>query len=280
MKIKNKTIKIILFIIFIIFISIIFSNKSNANTIYSINMYVNIIDNGDAQVVEIWDTYLDEGTEGYKSFANLGYSDITNFSVTDDTGIKYTEAFIWNTDSSFANKAYKYGKKCTNNSLELCWGISKYGHRVYTLQYVIKNFVTQFADAQGIYFNLLKMNQYVGNCNIKIHSNAIEFSPENSEIWCFGNDGTINFEGGDIVLRSNGELSSYEYMVPLIRFKENVYNIRTNISQKFFNDVYNEALYKSNNRGSFAKDIALVMYVVFLPLILMFIISIIKVKKN
>ena len=122
----------------------VFSGKVNAaNRIEKIEMDVYINSKGTAEVTEKWEVTLTKGTEGYKPYSNLENSEIINFSVTDDTGNKYTSLSKWNTNGSFGEKAYKCGINKTNKVIELCWGISQYGSRTYTLKYEITNFINQ-----------------------------------------------------------------------------------------------------------------------------------------
>lgn len=235
-----KTIKKI-FLRLLVFISLcIFSTKVSANTINSIEMDVYIDLNGNAQITEIWNTYLNEGTEGYRPYTKLGNSTISNFSVTDETGIIYENLSNWNTSASFYEKAYKSGINHIPNGLELCWGISEYGNKTYTLKYKINNFVTQYTDTQGIYFNFLNLKQYIGNAKITIHSDY-SFSLDNARIWAFGNKGTINFENGNIVLNSNRSLNEEQYMTVLVRFEKNLFDT-SNISPMSFDDAYDSAM--------------------------------------
>lgn len=98
----------------------------------------------------------------------------------------------------------------------------------------------QYTDVQGIYFNFLNLDQTVNNAKITIHSD-IPFSVDNAKIWAFGNDGSINFEDGKIVLESKGVLSKSQYMVSLVRFETNLFNT-SNSSNKSFDDVYDSAM--------------------------------------
>ena len=52
-----------------------------ANSIKNIDIDIYVDSIGTAHVTEIWDTYLNEGTEGYKPYYNWGTSEITNFKV-------------------------------------------------------------------------------------------------------------------------------------------------------------------------------------------------------
>ena len=255
----NKSGKNILFS-FIIFCSFFFSIiQVSANSIDKIDMDVYLDSNGNATIIEGWNVYLSQGTEGYRPYTKLGNSSISNFSVSDDSGRTYDSLSYWNTRDSFDNKAYKSGIHNISNGVELCWGISSYGNRTYTLKYDISNFVTQYTDTQGIYFNFLSLDQSVGSVKITIHSDT-PFSLDNARIWAFGSDGSINFENGNIVLDSGGSLSSSQYMVALVRFESNIFNT-TNKSSSSFDSIYDSAFsdvtdssYSGNNSNSNSKN--------------------------
>lgn len=226
-------------IIYILILVILFliPIKVSANSIDKIEMDIYIDEFGNALITETWNAYLNQGTEGYRSYSNLGISKITNFSVEDEKQ-KY-ENIEWKESASFSEKAYKSGINYLHNKVELCWGISEYGNKTYTLKYNIENFVTQYTDTQGIYFNLINLEQPVDDVKITVHSNET-FSLENSKIWGFGNNGKTIFENGNIILKDNN-LSSSEYMVLLVRFEENLFNIE-NKSNLSFDDIYDEAM--------------------------------------
>ncbi len=263
-------------LVFFIFL-LLFSLDVNASTneIKDINMDVYIETNGDAYITEIWKTNLNQGTEGYRSFSNINSDSISEFSVTDDLGNNYEYISNWNASDSFEHKSYKCGKNSISNGVELCWGISKYGYRTYTLKYKIKDMVTQYTDTQGIYFNFLDLDNVIGNATIEIHSD-LNFSLENAKIWAFGNNGDINFYRGKIILNSNGKLKKNQYMVALIRFESNLFNI-DNFSNESFDNIYDEAISgvelekKINNDSKlfiFAIIVMLIFFVFIFPKLL------------
>lgn len=236
----KEFIKKIIWGIFVLGIFCLMATNVNADSIKNIEMDVYIDDDGNAKITEVWEVSLSQGTEGYRPYTKLGNSAISNFRVSDDTGRTYDTLSSWNVNASFNNKAYKSGLHYISNGVELCWGISSYGNRTYTLQYDISNFVTQYQDTQGFYFNFLNLEQYVAKAKVTIHSD-IPFSLDNARIWAFGNNGTINFVDGNIVLDSGGALSSSQYMVGLVRFETNLFKT-TNSSSKSFDDVYDSAM--------------------------------------
>ena len=203
-------------------------------------MDIYIDEYGNANVIEVWDAYLDSGTEGYRSYILHNGMKISDFSVVDDKGREYTNLLDWNVSGSFQDKAYSSGIVYTYDGVELCWGISQYGNRVYILRYKINNFVNQYQDNQGIYFNLFNLDMEVANISVEIYSDTL-FSIENSKIWGFGNNGKTVFSNGKIVMNSGLELELDEYMVLLVRFESDIFDIK-NISNKSFDDVYEEAI--------------------------------------
>ena len=83
----NKTKRLLfVFIAFIIFACL--CTISNANSIESINIDIEIDDEGSAHVIENWKcvTIEGEGTEVYHPYYNLGNSTITDLYVYDETG--------------------------------------------------------------------------------------------------------------------------------------------------------------------------------------------------
>ena len=234
--------KKVLFFIFSCFISLVFSSTVYANSIDSIDMNVYIDENGDAHITEVWSASLTQGTEGYKPYGNLGISEIKDFIVTDDSGQLYKYQSYWSTSAAFDYKAYKNGIVDTGDGYELCWGISTYGDRVYTLKYTITDFIEQYDDSQGIYFGFIHPDfQSVDNVTITI-STFYEFNEENSQIWAFGYyPGTINFIDGKIVMDSEGYLSTYSYMVALVKIESETFKT-SKIYPGTFEDVYNQAM--------------------------------------
>ena len=244
---KNKSIK--LFILGLLFISfiILIPNIANANSISKITMDIFIEDNGDANVTEVWETTLNQGTEGYRSYKNLGEKVITDFSVVDNTGKAYETVSSWNSKNSFSQKAYKCGIKKSTGGIELCWGISEYGNKKYKLNYKINNFVVQYSDdIQGIYFNFLDIDQPVNECYIRIRSNT-KLSLDNSRIWSFGYDGDSIFKNGSIQFISNKSISKSQYIVGLIRFQEKIFNVNYKNNDKTFDDIYDSAMVEIEN---------------------------------
>lgn len=230
---KIKILIIILISIFII------PFKVEANSISSIDMNIYIDSNGTAHIKEIWTANLDEGTEGYKPYYNIGNAKITDFTVTENNK-EYETIETWETSGTLKSKAYKSGIKDINNGVELCWGISKYGTHTYELNYKIEGFVISLNDADVIYWGLIPRELSVSpeKVTVKIYSNT-KYT-DNLEVWGYGNDGTAYVYNGVIEMNSEEDLTSDEYMTILVKFPKGTY-LTNNFDDKNFNEYYQKA---------------------------------------
>jgi len=174
--------------IIVLFLFFLFTNNVDANSISSINMDIYVDNNGTAHIKETWNTYLNEGTEGYKPYYNLGNSEIKNFKVSLNN-----QPFIympnWDTSASFEEKVNKNGINEIEDGVELCFGITRYGTNSYTMEYDITNFVSETEDAQIIYWTLIPhdLQPTPEKVYIKIYS---DFKYEDTwGVWGYGNYG-------------------------------------------------------------------------------------------
>ena len=95
----NK-IKYLLFSL-VLFFALSFNVKANVYNSVNLDVYIN--KDGSATVTERWDVNLDNGTEMYHAFYNLGNSSIELLSVVDDRGVNYTKK-EWDIHESFEAK--------------------------------------------------------------------------------------------------------------------------------------------------------------------------------
>ena len=231
-------------IIFIIMLLIIIIPKVYANTINKIDMDIYINSDGTANIKETWSGYFNKGTEGYKTFSDIGNREIYDFYVSDEDGKEYEDVNNWRISASFNEKAYRSSIVRTNNGYELCFGISEYGNKTYYLNYKISDFITNYLDSQGVYFKLIKNspdNSPISKVNIVIHANT-KFNVENSKIWAFGYNGDINYKDGKIIIKNNGSLKGGEYVTLLVKFEDQFFNTNNTVNQTF-NAVYDGAFH-------------------------------------
>ncbi|MBR3320187.1 DUF2207 domain-containing protein [Candidatus Saccharibacteria bacterium] len=248
-------------IVIALFFSFLGVKNASANSISSIDKTVLLEKDGTAHVTEVWQTTLSQGTEGYQSFSDMRGKTIENFRVSDDSGTDYEPQDSWDTKASFQEKAYKSGINLTADGLELCWGISKYGARTYTLTYDIKNLVTLYSDGvEGIHFDFIKMDQTVYNASVTIKmADETPLTKENSRIWGFGYEGEARFgddlywaigdyeygeeNKGTLVFSTSEALKGESYLKVLIRLQTNLFDDEKLITaSSSFDEVYEEAM--------------------------------------
>lgn len=226
-----------------------------ANEISNIDMDIYVDNNGTAHVTEKWNTYLTEGTEGYKPYYNIGNSTIDNFQVSLNNK-EYTFDDNYDVNASFNEKAYHNGFNYTDNGIELCFGISNYGNNTYILTYDITDFVVNTSDGyQMIYWNLFpyNYNPSPSRVYIKIHSDFTY--PSDLDVWGFGKYGAPTYVyDGYIEMDSENTVNSDEYMTILVKFKENTFTSSI-VMDKTFEDYLNMAnegaeKYKEKNNSS------------------------------
>lgn len=244
---------------------------AKANTLDSINTTVNIDENGNGHVTEIWKLNADEGTESYHSFGNMKDREITDFTVARD-GQTYNNVSTWNVEWSKSQKYNKNGINHTNNGLELCWGI-EYGMHTYVVNYTIKNLVWQYDNNQVLYFTFLPKDM---NPSPNLFSLTIKGSQNFSDVkyssYGFNSTNTIN--NGQINFKSNGKMTSNEYVVALVGFPNGTFT-PTITKSGTYEDVANEALQgaKLNEKQTFIDTILpIIFFVLFAGVIILIIV--------
>ena len=213
------------FILSFILMMLVFTSVVNANSINSITMDIYIDANGDAQVTEVWNCRTNQGTESYHPYYNLGNSKITDLLVEDEDGVIYTTLSSWNVNGSFENKKYKCGINKISDGVELCWGISEYGNKTYTVRYEIINFVKELTDSQIAYWTLIPhdFSNRIENAELTIY--ADEKFEDTLDVWGYGDYGAPTYVyDGQVKMHSNNAIDADEYMVVLVKFPQGTFN--------------------------------------------------------
>lgn len=228
-------------------------------------MDVYIDKNGNANITEVWDYTVNDGTENYHSYKNIGNSKFTDFTVKDETKT-YTTLSSWNVNASFNNKAYKCGINKVSDGVELCWGISSYGKHTYTLSYTITNFVSELKDSQMVYWELIPSGNSKGKAYIKIYSD-FDYTSD-TPVWGYGNyGGTCYVYDGYIEMESDGKLNSNEYMTILVQFPSGTFNTSNVLNHDFeyYHNMAEEGTthYSNNSSTKISSFFSILSYVFF-----------------
>lgn len=249
-----------------------------ANEINNIDMKIYVDNNGTAHVTEEWTTKLNEGTEGYKPYYNLGKSKISNFKVSMN-GKEYTYKSDYDINASFNEKKYKNGFHYIDNGVELCFGITNYGKNTYILSYDISNFVVNTSDNyQMIYWTLFPYdyNPSPERVYIKIYSD-FKYA-DTLDVWGYGKYGAPTYVyDGYIEMDSESTVTSSEYMTILVKFPENTFTLDTAVDKTFdeYLNMANEGAttYKVQKKNFFQKLLSYipVLISIFIPFAIVFI---------
>ena len=225
-------------LIILLFVSIFYPLGVKADTIYDVNMDINITKDGTAEVTEVWNVEADSGSEWYKQYKNLQNVEVKDFTVSMD-GKALTEK-SWNVNETMSEKAGYYGINYIDDGIELCFGKSDYDRHKFTLKYKLSNFVFNTEDAQVAYFTLIPkatMDKF------KVTVTSYYEFPDELDVWGYGYKGYSYVEDGKIKM-SNEETTSLnnDYVVLLIKFPKETFETNNAYTEfTAFDDVLNRA---------------------------------------
>ena len=271
-------------ILFVIVSFFLLLEVANASSISSIDMDISLNEEGTATVTETWDAYVNQGTEGWHPYYNIGESKIRVLSASMD-GEEYAITDYWNENSSLNDKAYKAGIYMpSSDELDIVFGITSYGYHTYKVVYQITNFISNLTDSDMAYWTLFPDNfsSSPGNVTIKIH--GYYDYPDDLEVWGYGMYGAPCYvKDGAIYMTSDGRISSSEYLTLLAKFPQGTFNTTSKLENDFsyYLDMANEGAtkYKREKTGELLGIIVAVLF--FISIFLTSIISIYRsVQKN
>ena len=229
-------------ILFLMFMLIPISVK--ADTIYKIDMGININDDGSADIQEVWEVEASSGSEWYKQMPNMGDVELTDFKVSmDGKELTYKS---WNPNESLSEKKGYYGINYVSNGLELCFGKYDFKKHTFTLTYKLSDFVFNTSDSQITYFTL--MPNITANGFSAVISSYYDF-PDTLDVWGYGYKGYAYVENGKIKMSSEGGLIN-EYVTLLAKYPLETF--KTDFTVNGFNN-FNEVL-DTAKEGTFDYD--------------------------
>lgn len=232
--------------IFILALILFFPHIAHANQLHSIDINVEIDQNGIGHVKETWQTNEEneDATEKYKVISDLGDIKIRNFKVESDDG-SWQEVSPWNIDASFDDKAYKYGMVEDGDRVELCWGITNFGENTYHLSYDIDPLVVGLNDYDMVYFRFIKENLDPLPDKISITIKGPNDFDDEVLMWGFGFEGDVHNVDGKILAKSDGDV---QYGQVMLRFPKGTFDTSYHIDKDF--DFYADMAQEGSDYGS------------------------------
>lgn len=262
------------FLCLLIVLLLVFPHPSYGQThsLESIDIFVEVREDGSASFKELRRANLSEGSEYYIVIENLGDSDILDFRVVED-GLDYQSLDKWDTSWSRDEKKYKSGVIKTSQGYELCWGIGDYGLHTYEVHYTVTNFVKNYRDSQAIFWRFIndKTNIPPKNAQVSLEG-PWDFNEENSAIWAFGYEGQINFsDDGKIIASSSRAFNNSNYLTILVELEMDSFNSPSTLIDKSFEEVKSQAFegsdYGSDNNQSSGGSIPGALAFTLIPFI-------------
>lgn len=237
---------------------------------YSIDVNVTLLDNGDAQVIEVWDVELDDGwSELYVPKTNLGTMSIKNMQVKElTTGKEFTyTGENWDVGSGLSTddkRLMKYEKcgiaKRSDGGVELCWGVSGEGEHKYQLSYIMTDVVQKYTDGyDGFHIRFINSNLSPAPDHVSVTidvQDVEEMTYDNTKFWAFGLMGTTKLEDGRVIVESQ-EGGEIEYCNVMMRFNEGMFypdvetgkTFRSVVETAFVGSDYNIEAYDDGTSG-------------------------------
>lgn len=221
---ERKYKKAVLFVLLIVLLGVVFTLPVRAaNHVSKIELDVVLQADGSALITQVMTADTKEGTEFYLVCHDSGYLSITDFSVSDEKET-YTYTENWDEDASFEEKTGTCGIVKTDAGVELCWGISEYGKKCYTVRYVVHDLVGSYTDADGFHYRFVdEMSFFPTDVTLIIRNQeGIVFCDETCDIWAFGYKGQIQFEDGTVRAWSDEPLQSGQNMTIMMTLEKGI----------------------------------------------------------
>ena len=263
--------------VFLLFHLFTFSPLTARPLLKDLNIQVVLSRNGDARITETRQMTIDsEGTECYIVISNLNGSDISDLTVSDETGRAFTYTGAWDIDRSRDWKEGKCGIVSKHNGYELCWGLGESGERTYTTSYTVTNLVKGYDDADG--FNYMFVAQGVSPLpdHVKLTiepEDTLRFTTENTGVWGFRYQGEVGFYDYRVVAESSEPFESRSAMVVMCRFNKGMFepaDIRTGSFETLREQAFEGSDYVDEEEWTTEDTIvvlALILGIFIVPLI-------------
>ena len=209
-------------------IIIVFSINTYAasDSIDSIEIKATLMDDGALMVTEVWKATPMTGTEFYIPKTNMRDIVIADYKVSDENG-PYETVNNWNVDASFDEKARKCGINETSDGIELCFGKSDlHKNKTYTLTYTMRNAAQSFDDMDG--FNIRFVNDQMdpapNKVSFELSLDNGEINEDNARVWGFGSSADIVFEGGKVIVHEINDFGPANHLTVLFGLNKGVIN--------------------------------------------------------
>ncbi len=188
--------------------------------IKSIDISAVIRDNGDVAVTEKRTMLITNSlTEGFIVMDRMYDIEISDFGVSDETGLQYKKLENWNINASRLDKAGKCGiVHKGHGGYELCWGlggkVDGEKEKTYTITYTLGSLAKGYHEADGFNHQFLtdQMDPLPDSVSFSVTAEGMPVDTSNARGWAFGFKGLTDFSEGGF----HAHTSDYTYNSTLI----------------------------------------------------------------
>lgn len=223
-----------------------------------LDIRVALSDNGDARITERRTMMIDDvGTECYIVVGNLNGSEVRDLTVSDETGLSYSNIGEWDIDRSRSWKTGKCGIVYKHDGYEICWGLGSEGRRIYDASYTVTNLVKAYDDADGFNYMFVAedVNPAPQHVKLTIYKPGTPLPIDSMGVWAFSFHGNIEMQDSCVVAESSEPFTSGSAMIAMVRFPKGLFH-PSDVRQGTFDQLREKAFEGSDyvdNRTKWEK---------------------------
>lgn len=167
-------------------------------------------------------------SECYIGLANMDGAEVSNLSVSDETGRTYDFTGDWDTKRSRDEKAGQCGIVVNSNGIEICWGIGSEGEHTYVTRYELTGIVRSYEEVDGIRQVFLDRDVWPKPEHARVvitREDGTPISPDNgARAWAFGvRNGRVSFTDGALTVETSEAMTPKNALYVMARFDKGIF---------------------------------------------------------
>lgn len=223
-----------------------------AQIVNDVDVKVVLHQDGSATITQVWDVEVFNGTEWYIPISNLGKMTVGNLRVSEGGKQFVSEGDNWDVERSLAQKMGRCGIVRKRKGVELCWGQGAYGHHVWEATFDVTGLVQSLKDCDAFNFQFINTGLAAtpghGRVTIVNDTGSDPWTSENTRVWGFGYEGTVNVVDGAIVAEAPMGIRTDGHMTIMTRFEKGLF--QPTVSQNKSFDKMRRKAFKGSSYSS------------------------------
>ena len=198
--------------------------------LYDLDIRVVLRHDGSAMITETRQMTVEGSdiSECYIGLANMDGAEVSNLSVSDETGRAYDFIGDWDTKRSRDEKAGQCGIVVKRDDIEICWGIGSEGEHTYVTRYELTGIVRGYEEADGIRQVFLDRAVWPKPEHARVtitREDGAPISPDNGvRAWAFGiRNGRVSFTDGALMVETTEAMTPKNALYVMARFDKGIF---------------------------------------------------------